>query len=193
MPVRINQFNNEGVVNIYERGTNDTQTDESINDKRLLQIVGDSKFGKEDLLSLRRTGFDVTKLDISTLNDLELQIKRMRQQKRFIPYWHISAHADKNYIYFNQNPLPNEWLIERLNYNEVEILFLDACESVYFADHLTGIAKHIVSVYHKIYDTDGVEIAYNFWNEIFQDVPVEKAVQNVKKLMPTISQYLWMN
>lgn len=187
--IEITTFNNSGIVNFNEITAKDNLIPSQ---KRLFQIIGEPTFGEIDSFALRRSGLSVVSLDIKTIDILEHAINRFHDTEIF-PYWHLSSHAKKGQIFLNGFYIDAEWLLKRINFQEVEILFLDACDTVEFADSLTGTIKYVISINSSIESSDAAKIAFDFWSSIYKNFSVEDAFLIAKEKNPKNAPFLYLH
>lgn len=188
--IKVDNIDNKGIINFYENTQADGQS--TATPKQLVQLIGEQSFGEIDFLALKRSGFSILTLDVINLKVLEEFIARLRQSY-FIPYWHLSSHAKKEELFFNGFYIKPDWFIKHLNYNEIEIFFLDACDTSYFADSLTGIAKYVISINNKVDSAYAAKMALDFWSSFYQTESVATAFSVTKTKNPENAAHLYLH
>lgn len=188
--ITIQNLKNKGTINFYETEKNEIEPEQS--PKQLLQLIGEQQFGEDDFLSLRRTGFSVYQVDVTNLLILEQTIDRIRQTE-FVKNWHLSSHAKNGELFLNGFYIKPDWLITRINFQEIEVFFLDACDTAYFADSLTGIAKYVISINDKVDSIAAAKMALDFWTSYYRTESVKQSFLFMKNKNPESAENLYLH
>lgn len=172
--------------NNYYKDNNSLFNDE------ILHIIGELEFGEDDQLAFKDAGIKSVIVYCHQnpyFNTLVDEIKRQREDNKIIKYWHISAHGSKDKgILFGKKWIEWELFYDLLSpYDDLEILFLNACESIDVADKITGSFKYILATSIEIATDDAIEATKIFWKNIVNGKTPEDAVNAVKTNIPNFA------
>ena len=172
---------------------------QNINDKersssliKVLHIVGDKTFGELDDLALKHAGVDVVTVKSNSYLELEKEIFRQRQDNKIIKRIHISAHGHLSKgILLNQTWYDfKQWFALFDPKDEIEIVFLAACQTIELADTLAGLAKYIVATTVDIPNEDAMLATQVFWRYIGLNYTAEEAFERMRHNIPKFAKYI---
>lgn len=156
--------------------------------KATLLVMGDSAFGEEDRNALRRAGVLFHRLVDGTFSSLKDELQRKRQEGRQYKVIHISSHADKTGVQFNDELVSGRRLSDVLD--GVELLFLASCSNISVADEILGVVKSIVVVYEEIDSESMQSFVYNFYNELKKEFDILRSFNKALELTPSVSEFV---
>lgn len=183
----IDKINNYNILNI------NNQQPQQETKMLVFHLIGENFFGIGDRIALKRAGVNTEEFSPKNEIDFNNHVIRLRKLNRLPRLWHISCHGDENNIYFNSFQISYLTFAAILNFEEIDILFLDSCSSINFADNLHGIAKNIISTIDEIYNTEGVDICYTFWYQIKHSQSVERAIAITKQTYPLLAKNIFLH
>ncbi len=154
----------------------------------LLLVIGDSESGKADETSLLRSKIPFLRLSSCTIQELDDEIRRRRQDNTMYWWIHIAAHMGPEGIQMKDGIISIDWLARRMN--NVKVLFLNGCKNVTLADQLAGLVERVVVVYENINNRDAGDFAYAFWTSIASGAEPDMAFTSALRDVPQIASYV---
>lgn len=168
---------------------NNNYDNKNNNIDEVLHIIGEAEFGNDDQIAFKDGGIKtiIVYADQEPYFDvLKKEIERQREDNKILKYWHISAHGDRNKgILFGKKWIEWEAFYDLISpYDDLEILFLNACESVDVADKISGSFKYILATAIEIPTDDAMIATKIFWKNIVNGNTAEEAVNAIKTNIP---------
>jgi len=178
--------------NIVATQTNNYGKDKNFLSDEILHIIGEKTFGVDDALALKnaRAKTVVVHAEIEPYySALETELLRQREDNKVLKYWHISAHGNrKDGILFGKKWTNWDTLYNLLSpFDQLEVLFLSACESIDLADKINGVFKYILATTIEIPNSDAIKITEIFWKNILNGQTPEESFESVKVNSPSFS------
>jgi hypothetical protein len=161
----------------------------SLPTKPLLLICGTvATMCDADRHALRRAGVAFQRLYHATMNSIEDELRRRRQDGTLYPWLHITAHAGPDGVALADGLATPAWWNERLD--GIAVVFLATCSGGAIADQLAGLVRAVVFVHEEIGDRDASDFTYAFWRRMKEGVDPHQAYRQALLEAPQVAEFV---
>lgn len=161
------------------------KTEEYVDQNKMLFVSCDEQFYARDRTALFRAGLKFTTLRRATSAILTRELRKGREGGRPYHLVVVSAHGTGEGIMLADGLKPGDWFAR--NFFGVEVALFAACQSFQILDDLTGIVTYSIGMMDDIETELAEDFIYIFWREyIITKNPIQ-AFENVKRIMPELS------
>lgn len=154
----------------------------------LLLITTDQYIQKQDEIALNKSGIEYRIVIEATQNSIEAELRRARQQKMHYKYVMFSGHASKlGWKLADGTLLDSYWMNQNLT--DVEILYLNGCESTAIADDLVNVANYVISMSQNIPTKTAQSFSEMFWAGIVNGKSPNDSFAEAQLVEPSVKSY----
>jgi hypothetical protein len=166
----------------------DSNTNSGGTKPELLLIATDIFIQREDEIALNKSGIKYTRTIEADQNSIELELRRARQQK--IPYRYVmfSGHATRQGWKLSDGTLLDSYWMNQ-NLSDVEILYLNGCETTAIADDLVNVVDCVISMSEKVPTKTAQSFAEMFWSAIAKGKTPSDAFTEAQLVEPSTKPY----
>lgn len=155
---------------------------------RLLLITPDPYTQQKDEIALTKAGINYRRIAGATIDRVEQELRRARQQRRMYEYIMISGHANEAGFVMSDDVIVDSYWMNQ-NFAGVEILFLNGCKTTQVADDVINVADCVISLLEPIPTRVAQSFAESFWSGIEQDMTPQQAFDDALNIEPSIRPY----
>lgn len=154
----------------------------------LLLIGTDQYIQRQDEIALNKSGIEYNRAINATQNSIEQELRRARQAKSPYKYVMFSGHGDKlGWKMSDGTLLDSYWMNQNLS--DVEILYLNGCETTTIGDDMVNIVDYVISMGEKVPTKVAQSFAEIFWTTIQQGKSPGEAFTAAQLVEPSVKPY----
>lgn len=166
----------------------DSDRQQFMGGNELLLITSDQYTQQKDEIALTKAGISYRRIADATLDRVEQELRRSRQQRRVYKYVMISGHANESgFVMSDEIIMDSYWMNQ--NFVGVKILFLNGCKSTQIADDLIRIVDCVISLLEPIPQKVAQSFAESFWYMIASGSSCQESFDYALSIEPTIRSY----
>lgn len=180
----LEQYNSYLMQRIASREKTNQST-EYIDNNKMLFVSAEDAFYSRDRVALFRAGLRFTTLRDCNSEMLNKELRRGRESGRPYRLVLVSAHGYEGGIQLSDGIFSGDYFAS--NFFGVEIALFASCKSFNILNDLIGIVDYSIGLMDDIETDLAEDFIYNFWKEYLETMNAIKAFENVKKVMPEIS------